>query len=493
MKFSLLQKKEDQPAVCGILYDLSIDRAAANLVPDKRRADYFTAVLSHPLTVRENILFRQQIYHDFKTVPGLFEELQLLFTRYDRIKSDWQEMKLGAAGGGAEINPEALLEHTFSSLKVTAIFPSTIASFFESIGQTLRKHPIRAEGLIVMRDWCSDMKDNEALDELIEISQRFRYQTPDCFDFTVSAVLDAALRLSSCDIAGISEHRQESGGLGRLFSRKKQEDGFSGISAELSEAGEDPYSDAVFMLNEALMRIDAALTQVTNDVYEAFFGLSNEMMFYEAALAYAGAAEKSGLPLTLPTILPAEEDCINAVGLREPVLLSNGEGERIVPNDIALGKESAGLLIKGLTDSGKTVYLRAVGAAQLFAQAGLPVLAEKAVMSIRYGFFSHFSSAEEAFLKGDAAGRFDQEAKEIAAILSELKPYSLLLLNETFQTTSYREGTESMYHILRYMPRLKTKYLFVTHLTRLFGYMEKERVVLARTSDDPAQRYKILI
>jgi len=494
VKFSLLQKKEDRPAVCEVIYDLSVDRAAHNIIEDTRRADYFVSVLSKPLTDRDNIIFRQQIFSDFQNIPGLFDSLRLLFARYDRIKSDWQEMKLGTATGrGAEINPEALLEYTFSSLKVTAIFPSTIASFFSSIGDTLSGYPITAEGLVAMRDWCRGMADNAALDEIVEISQLFRYQTPDCFDFTVAAKLDGALRLCLCDISGISEHKPEGGALSRIFSKKKADDGFRAVTAEISEAGEDPYSDSVFMLNEALCRIDSALTQVTDEVYGAFFGMSNEMMFYEAALAYADIAKGSGVPLTMPDILPADADCMEARGLRELVLLSNGAGAKTVPNDVSLTASESGLLVKGLTDSGKTVYLRAIGSAQLFAQAGLPVLAESARMSIRHGFFSHFSSAEEEFLSGDAAGRFDQEAKEIARIISGLTPHSLLLLNETFQTTSYREGTESMYNILRFMPGLGTKYIFVTHLTRLFGYMQNENAVLANTSDDPAKKYKIEI
>ncbi|MBE6637651.1 MAG: hypothetical protein E7618_07625 [Ruminococcaceae bacterium] len=494
MKFSLLQKRDDAPARCRILYDLSVDRAVYQLVPDRRRADYFLSVLEKPLVCAENITFRQEIYRDFKTIPHLAETLKTLFARYDRIKSDWQEMKLGAAPTrGGEINPEALLEHTFASLKVTAIFPSTITSFFTTIGETLRTYPLASEGLIRMRDWCLQMSENEALNELVSISQQFRYQSPEAFDFSVAVTLDRALRLIACDISDIAEHKKESGGLKRLFSKKKSESDGVAVHAELSEAGEDPAADAAFMLNEALSRIDAALTQVTNEVYEAFFGLSSEMMFYEAALLYAEAAEQQGVPTTMPVLLPAEEDCFEATGLRELVLLSGGHGAKTVPNDLSLCPEVAGLLVKGLTDSGKTVYLRAIGAAQLLAQAGLPVLAEQATMSIRHGFFSHFSSAEEEFLAGDTAGRFEQEAKAIAQIISELQPYSLLLLNETFQTTSYREGTQSMYDILRFMPKLKTKYVFVTHLTRLFGYMEKETVILARTSEDPGDKYKILI
>ncbi len=494
MRFSLLHRHESTPAVCQILYDLSVDRAVHNLISDRRRADYFLSVLSQPLTDVESIRFRQEIFRDLKEIPELCEALKLLFSRYDRIKSDWQEMKLGAAPSrGAEINPEALLEHTFASLKVTAIFPSTITSFFASIGETLSRYPIRAQGLTAMRDWCREMEENEALTELVEISQLFRYQSPEVFDFTVAVKTDRALRLLSCDVAGIEEHKQESTGLAKLFGRKREDTAGIPVTAEISEPGEDPLTDSVFLLNEALVRIDRALTQVTNHVYEAFFGLSAEMMFYEAALAYAETAEQAGVPLTVPTLLPEEADRFEAKGLRELVLLSGGDGAKTVPNNLTLSADRAGLLVKGLTDSGKTVYLRAIGAAQLFAQAGLPVLADSAEMSIRRGFFSHFSSAEEDFLTGDTAGRFEQEAKEIARILSELQPYSLLLLNETFQTTSYREGTESMYDILRFLPKCKTKYVFVTHLTRLFGYMEGEPVLLAHTSEDPGDRYKILM
>ena len=120
-------------------------------------------------------------------------------------------------------------------------------------------------------------------------------------------------------------------------------------------------------------------------------------------------------------------------------------------------------------------------------------MAESARLSVRCGIFSHFSSAEEEFLKGTAQGRFDQEAQEISGIIDRIRPYSLLLLNETFQTTSYAEGTESIYNILSFMPKLKTKYVFVTHLTHLFEYMDGRNVILAHTSDNPSARYKIII
>ena len=494
MKFSLLKKTDDCSAVCDIIYDLSVDRAVYNLIYDKRRADYFLSVLSTPLTKKENIIYRQEIFSDFKNIDGLFESLNKIFTRYDKIKSDWHEMKPVNSShfkSESEINPEALLNYTFSSLKVTALFPSTLASFFLTIGETLQSYPIKSEALISIRDWCIQMSENKALSELVEISQLFRYNSPEDFDFTVVTELDNALRVVKCDISDISEVKSETV-FGKLFSKKKHENEIH-VESKLSKAGEDPYSDSLKMLNNALIRIDSVLAKTTFEVYEAFFGISKEMMFYEAALIYAGIAESNNVALAIPKILEAKEDKINIIGIKDLLLLSNGNGLKLVDNDVILEKNIDGFVVKGITDSGKTVFLRSIGVAQLFAQSGIPVLAKSAEVSIRKGFFSHFSSAEEDFIKGDAMGRFDKEAKEISKIIEQLQPHSLLLLNETFQTTSYKEGTEGIYNILRFMPKLKTKYVFVTHLTHLFEYMKEEQVVLAHTSEDENSKYKIIV
>jgi len=408
----------------------------------------------------------------------------------------------------SSINPEALLEHTFASLKVTAIFPGTIASYYSSISDTLSRYPIRSAGLCRMRDYCADMIQNDSLNEIVEIAQLFKYHSPEHFNFEISTVFDPTMRLKSCGLSGISEYRDENGkfSLANLFKKKQADDSTVNIAqmnAEETEKGRKDktppqlddisFEDSIYLQSESLSRIDAALTKVTNDVYETFFGMSRELMFYESAIILTSLASEAKVPFCLPDILPAEDDISEATSLRDLYLMCSGyTGKDIVPNDVALSKDSKGMLIKGMTDTGKTVYLRSIGAAHLFAQAGIPVLAEKARLSIRHGFFSHFSSAEEEFMAGDAAGRFDQEAKEVSKILDRIVPHSLVFFNETFQTTSYGEGTDGMANILKILPRLKTKYVFVTHLTKLFEVMENEGVILASTAEGEDQKYKII-
>ncbi len=136
-------------------------------------------------------------------------------------------------------------------------------------------------------------------------------------------------------------------------------------------------------------------------------------------------------------------------------------------NSVRLSNAETGILIRGNNSTGKTVYLRSIGTAQIMAQAGLPVCARRAI-SMRNAIFTQFSSAEKEFVAGDTAGRFEGEVQEVAHIIDNIKPHSLVLLNETFQTTSYLEGRARYFDILRVFPRIDVKFIFVTRMTKLF-------------------------
>ncbi|MBO4355852.1 MAG: hypothetical protein J5850_03240 [Clostridia bacterium] len=491
MKYSLLAKETDSPAECSILYDISADRAINRIEPDERKADYFLKILSSPLTMTSNIVYRQNVLKDLVNNPGMISELKKIFTRYDRIRTDWQQTKISAPDNSADVSSDALLEYSFSSLKAVAGFPSTIKSFFTSIGGLLSGYNVSSEAFLSIRDYCLSIVDSADFREIVEIALSFRHGEFSDFEYELSVKTDNELIPKICDIISVNEIKKQEGFIGKFFQNKKADPGDE-ITSIFSEPGDDPYSCSVSLLSSAFTRLDKLITEVTGALYETFFGISTELVFYEVAMSYISAAEEQGIAICYPEVVNAEKDIIDLCGMSELLLMSEQSGKKVVRNDLPVGDAYDGLIVRGMTDSGKTVYLRAIAEAQLFAQAGLPVLAEKAVLSVRHGFFSHFSSAEEEFLKKNARGRFDQEASELAAIISSIKPYSLLLLNETFQTTSYKEGTESIYNILKYMPYLKTKYVFVTHLVNLFDYMKNENVLLAQTSEDEQSKYKIL-
>jgi len=156
------------------------------------------------------------------------------------------------------------------------------------------------------------------------------------------------------------------------------------------------------------------------------------------------------------------------------------------------GGETSGILVTGKNNSGKTVYLRSVGTAVLLAQCGLPVPCESAVISVRNRIFTTFAAAEGELIPLSSAGRFEEEVAVLSKIIDDVVPSSLLLMNETFQTTAYDEGAEGMYHILNYIAAMGCGFIFVTHLLKLKElYRENPSVEILKTSDSPQTRYKI--
>ena len=180
--------------------------------------------------------------------------------------------------------------------------------------------------------------------------------------------------------------------------------------------------------------------------------------------------------MCMPKLLPMEADAFRTKGLYDLHLLLEGMPiGSITRNDVVI-ENCDGTLIRGANSTGKTCTIRSIGAAILFAQAGLPVCAESAEISLRDMLFCQFSSAEKDFDASDAAGRFEGEVKEVAAIMEKITPWSLVLFNETFQTTSYAEGAKGMQHILEALSRAGCRYIFVTHMP-IFDRMTSPRVL----------------
>jgi DNA mismatch repair ATPase MutS len=138
-----------------------------------------------------------------------------------------------------------------------------------------------------------------------------------------------------------------------------------------------------------------------------------------------------------------------------------------------------GFLIRGANNAGKTVYLRSLGTAQVLTQGGLPVLADSASVCIRSGVYTLFSTTEAAHETGNAAGRFEQEVRILAAFLDNIQPNSLILLNEIFQSTAYEEGAEGLYAILKTLNNIGCKWVLVTFLLDLFEWFKDDAVAKA--------------
>ncbi|NLV50502.1 MAG: hypothetical protein GXY20_07405 [Clostridiales bacterium] len=480
MKFSLLYrnyvdeiKDRDDPLeeeMSNTVYDLSIDRAARAICRDKESFNYFMEVIKAPLMNTEDIKYRQDILMDFVASPKLLDELRMIFKSYDSLQSDWHEMCSSIYTYGVPSTVKGLLDCTYESLKATSNFARSTVSYFRSISDAVDKYEVKSDGLIGIKEYCSAMSVNESLDEITRIGSYFLREGVAAYEFRVLVETDDTLTIRGSSLLSAVELEARSIGrsLKKLMGNITKTNPPPDDTPEI-DMGEFHLEESYTILNDALYEVYTVLSGITGNIYEFFRGLSGELSFFDTGLQYCRYLAQAGMPMCLPKMMPQEEDCFRANGIYDIQLIAEGiAAENIVRNDIRIDKDTDGVLIRGANTSGKTSLLRAFGTAQLFAQAGLPVCATGAVISIRNAVMTLFASSEEEFNAGDAAGRFEGEVQQMARILDRLVPYTLLLLNESFQTTAYREGAVGMQHILEVLPRVKCKYIFVTWLMQMF-------------------------
>ncbi len=487
MKFSLLYPAEEETrefagnpyreAMEETVYDLSVDKAVLELCSGGDAGRYTLEVLKRPLKTVAEIEYRQAVLLDFVANPHLLEELQEIFKNYDTLQSDWREMQAGIYTYGVPQTSGGILDATYEALRLTAAFARKTVSYFRSVYETVGKYEVSSQGLRGIREYCREMMEIRSLDEIGSISAVFERETGDQYRFKVRTETDDTLRIVSASLQEALELEDASlaGKMKRLAARLTKSAPPADETPEV-DMGEFHLETARNILNEALYELYTVLGGIAGNIYEFFRGLSGELGFYDTGLRFVRRLLASGAPFCMPKLLPREADCLRARGLYDLHLLLEGMpiGE-IVRNDLSI-ENCDGTLIRGANSTGKTCTIRSIGALILFAQAGLPVCAESAEVSLREMLFCQFSSAEKDFDATDAAGRFEGEVKEVAAILRQVTPWSLVLFNETFQTTSYAEGAAGMVHILEALSRAGSRYIFVTHMP-VFDRMRSPRVL----------------
>ena len=97
---------------------------------------------------------------------------------------------------------------------------------------------------------------------------------------------------------------------------------------------------------------------------------------------------------------------------------------------------------------------------------------------------TQFSESEKEFCEGNDAGRFEQEVRELAAMVAVLKKGSLVFLNETFQSTAYAEGAEGLYHLLKHFSALNIRWILVSHLRQIEEIFHGKDVAVLHTTED---------
>lgn len=165
----------------------------------------------------------------------------------------------------------------------------------------------------------------------------------------------------------------------------------------------------------------------------------------------------------------------------------------VIGNTVNLDQKQI-MLITGANQGGKTTFLRSIGQAQLMAQCGLFVAAEEFVTEIHSGIFTHFPDEEDPLQN---SGLLEQELVKLDEIIDCLDKKSMLLLNETFLTTTEFNAYQLSTEITMGLLLSEVKVFFVTHNYLFSSKMyEKEdprfSFLKAMINTEQSRTYKII-
>jgi DNA mismatch repair protein MutS len=162
-----------------------------------------------------------------------------------------------------------------------------------------------------------------------------------------------------------------------------------------------------------------------------------------------------------------DEDTLEILGGRHPVVEQFLHGDRYTPNDIVFEQGERIRIITGPNMSGKSTYLRQAALIVLMAQMGSFVPADSAKIGLVDRIFTRIGAQDEIHA---GQSTFMVEMIEAANILHHATPRSLLILDEIGRGTSTYDGVSIAWAVVEYIhnhPDLRAKTLFATHYHEL--------------------------
>lgn len=190
-----------------------------------------------------------------------------------------------------------------------------------------------------------------------------------------------------------------------------------------------------------------------------------EVQFYLTYLAFIGRFSAGGLRFGYPEVTE-EPGIVNAEGAFDLALANKSAEVQNCPvtNSFHLSEGERILVVTGPNQGGKTTFARTIGQCVYLASLGCPIPATKARLSLPDQIYTHFERQEDV---ATLHGKLDDELVRIHDILSRATDLSVIVMNESFSSTTLNDALLIGSEVLKRIIKLGCVAVYVSFLDEL--------------------------
>ncbi len=487
------------------VHDLGIDTITSQITSDPKEQQMIIRVLSGMNPDPKVAQYRQDVFDDIYNLPDMRDKLLGLMNQIDYLKD------YGTWRKNAEEKPGLWdLMHRLDELK-------TFITCVESLHDCLSDPGIRSKGLKDLLAYIDTLYSDANFAQMkkdienisvdansiqsvtigINVNSRFEAESLGLISVNAKSFKKSGIVSNFADaVASKDKLNKDTDWDGDMHYEPTDTQGAEGaldkINSTLTDAinytsvignkstlskipDGDGTSNSTFYLSNIASKMMSHLVKKLRSVLSAYSDISivtiskliPELTYYINFAVFIAKAKEKGMHFCKAEPVPAENGVcrMNAKSFYNLKLASSlASADEVVDNDLVFDRDHVVFLLTGANRGGKTTLTQAAGLLYALAQGGIYVPADSFEYTPVDMIFTHFPADEDKTMD---LGRLGEECVRFKEIFKDASSESLVLLNESFSTTSFEEGYYIAVDAVRALRLKGSRTIFNTHMHKL--------------------------
>ena len=493
-------------------HDLGLDSFCKDLTKDINEQNMIKNIISNMTSDPRVAVYRQKVFADILRLPEMRERLMELFEKMEMIRK--------FSTSRIETDEKLGFWHLMHRLDELDDYIMCV----EEMRLCLEEQKIESEGLIRFRGYVDELYNEALFAEMKKDIAELKAKAHNIQSVTLGINVNDRFEAESMGLISVNTKPFRKSGIVSNFadaiaSQDKIQEGNDwdgdmhyhqidryhshSISAFIEKAGAytaitgtpfidgriratvvstpegDGVSNSTFyldkvmnkMLESLVKKLRSTLSKYADVAIVNISRLIPEFIYYIRFAEYIDKRRLSGFVYSEAHIIENGDISMDAKGLYNLRLSQNIENmDGIVCNDLVFDKEHSIYILTGANRGGKTTITQAVGLLFALAQGGIFVPATDFGFKPVDCIYTHFPADEDKTMD---LGRLGEECVRFREIYSSCTSESLLLLNETFSTTSFEEGFYIARDSVRALVKKGVRTIYNTHMHKLAAEVDE--------------------